>query len=111
ASAIVTGFYGQAAAADAAAQFDRVFRDHKLPSDLPEIALGAADLKDGRISLVRLITTAGFASSNTEARRLTRQGAVTLDGKRLEDPNEDVEVAQGQILKVGKRRFGRIVIG
>ncbi len=108
--AIVTEFWGRPAAVEAAARFDRVFRDHKLPTDLPEITLGAADLQESRISLVRLITTAGFAPSNSEARRLVRQGAVTLDGKRLDDPNQDVQVAQGQVLKVGKRRFGRIAI-
>jgi tyrosyl-tRNA synthetase len=58
---------------------------------------------------VKLVTLAGFASSNGEARRLVEQGAVSIDGEKVEDPAARVTLAGGETLRVGKRRFGRIV--
>jgi tyrosyl-tRNA synthetase len=110
ASTIVATFHGEKAAAEAAAEFDRVFRDHKLPDDMPEIAISKGGLKDGAIWIVSLVTTAGFASSNGEARRLVAQGAVSIDDERIDDAQASVKVADGQILKVGKRRFGKVVL-
>lgn len=110
ASTIVGGFRGEKAAAEAAAEFDRVFREGKLPDDVPEIVIDAAEMEDGRVWIVRLVTVAGFASSNGEARRLVSQGAVTLDGERVSDCDQHVDIKDGRILKVGKRRFGRITL-
>jgi len=58
--------------------------------------------------IVKLIGAAGFASSNSEARRLVNQGGASIDGRKIENAEESVEVKDGMILKVGKRRFGKI---
>ena len=111
AEAIVTDFHHAGAARAAAENFDRIFRENELPEEMPEIIIPAESLENGRIWLVGLVCKAGFASSSSEARRLISQGAVSLDADRTTDTGADVEVREGQVLRVGKRRFGRIVIG
>ncbi len=111
ASLIVAQFHGQEAAARAAERFDRVFREREQPLDMPEITICPGMLEDGMIWLVRLVTEAGFAASSSQARRLIREGAVSLDDQRMLDADAHVAVSDGQVLKVGKRRFARITIG
>jgi len=116
AQAIVRRYYDDEAARRAARSFDRVFRDGKLPEDMPELRIPATELKDGRIWIVRLLRLAGYASTNAEGRRLVGQGGVRMgpDEQSLQpvrDANADVEVADGTVLKVGKRRFARLFTG
>jgi len=105
AKAVVATYHGADAAAAAAAEFDRVFSARKAPTDMPAIALPA-----GEIGIVDLIVRAGFADSNSAARRLVAQNAVSLDGEKITDPNASVSPTNGQILRVGRRRFGKIEI-
>jgi len=108
AEAITAQYHGPEAAAGARAEFDRVFSQGRLPSEMPELPLTPEDLSNDGIWIVALITRAGFAPSNSEARRLVRQGAVTLDGTAIRDENARVRPQTGQVLQVGKRRFARI---
>ena len=101
---IVRQFHGAAAAQAAEAAFDRIFVQHAPPEEVPQLVVEAA-----RIGLVAAIVQAGFASSNGEARRLLRQGAVELDGQRIADEHATVAAGIPGVLKVGKRRFVRLV--
>jgi tyrosyl-tRNA synthetase len=105
---IVTMYHSLEAAEAAEARFDRVFSQRDLPDDMPEVRLPADDLRDGRIWVVRLLSLCGFAPSNSEARRLVAQGAVRINGRRVDDPEAAVLVEDGATLQVGKRRFARI---
>jgi tyrosyl-tRNA synthetase len=98
--------YHGAEAADAArAHFERTIIQGEAPEDMPELPLGAPSA-----GLLELIRRAGFAASNGEARRLVQQGAVSLDGERVDDPMLEVSAAP-VVLKVGKRRYARVVPG
>jgi tyrosyl-tRNA synthetase len=110
ASAIVARYYGEAAARLAADEFRRVFSEKEKPSEIPEAAIPASELAEGKIGLARLVVAAGFAASNSEAMRLIQQGAVRLNNEVLSDPKAHVAVESGAVLHVGKRRWGRIVI-
>ncbi|MGC9454078.1 MAG: tyrosine--tRNA ligase [Phycisphaerae bacterium] len=103
---IVATYHGEEAAGQAEAEFQRVFSNRQTPSDMPEVSV-----PEGAINVVNLVTSAGFAKSTSEARRLIKQGAVSIDGEKLTDINAEVFVKTDQVLKVGKRRFGRIVTG
>ena len=105
ARAVVATYHGADAAEAAAAEFDRVFSAREAPTDMPAIALPA-----GPVGIVDLIVRAGFADSNSAARRLVAQNAVSLDGEKITDPNASVSPTNGQILRVGRRRFGKIEI-
>jgi len=102
---IVKIYHGSEAAGAAAAEFDRVFSRQQTPTDMPEIAVGAS-----KMNIVQLVMQAGFAKSTSEARRLVGQGAVSIDGRKVSGIDAEVDLASGQVLRVGKRRFGKIVV-
>jgi tyrosyl-tRNA synthetase len=100
---LVAQFHGEAEAEAAAAEFDRVFAGGGVPDEVEEITL------PGTWNLGKLLASAGLAASNGEARRLLTQGAVSVDGERVSDPNAELAPRpEGYLLKVGKRRFSRI---
>jgi tyrosyl-tRNA synthetase len=100
---ITRQYHGEEAAGRAAEAFVRRFRHKEDPDEIPSI-----EVPEGEDSLVRIIVLAGFAKSNSEARRLMTQGAVRLDDVKITDPHQEVEIPAGSILKVGKLRIGRI---
>jgi tyrosyl-tRNA synthetase len=105
ARALVSTFHGESAVADAERTFDTVVR-RGVPEDAPVVELPAGE----EIWIVDLITLAGFANTNGEARRFIKGGAVRLGGEvvrdeRLSIPTEDLE---DQVLQVGKRRYARL---
>jgi len=107
---IVKTYYSASDADRAAQEFDRVFRDQELPSEIPEVRVPTSELKQGKLWVTRLIVLSGFADSNSEARRLIEQGAVSIDGAKLADPNADVVISPGTVLRVGRRRFAKLLL-
>jgi tyrosyl-tRNA synthetase len=91
-----------------AEEFNRVFRDKKLPEVLEEIDLDTGKLKDGKIRIVKLLTELKLASSNSHAKRLVTQGGVCIDQSKVRDPNTELEVKNGSVIKVGKKKFLKI---
>jgi tyrosyl-tRNA synthetase len=88
-------------------EFFSVHRDRQLPRDIDEVTIPdvrAWDLRD-------LLVAAGMAQSKSEAARLITGGAVELEGKRIADWREPVQVVPGAVLKVGARRVVRLVPG
>jgi len=96
---MVRQFYSEAEAFQARQEFEKVFSQREMPGDVPEYQLETGDI------LVDILVKAQMVGSRNEARRLIRQGAVTVDGVRMQQ--EDCSVAPG-IIKVGKRRFVRV---
>ena len=105
---IVTIYHDLKSAQAAEEEFMRVFRDHELPQDIPDVNVPNSLFKDGKIWIVRLLTHVNFAKSNREARTLVEQGAVILNDEQITEPT-DLPIENGTILKVG-RRFARLVI-
>jgi tyrosyl-tRNA synthetase len=104
---IVQRYHSAEAAARADEAFMGVFsRRDQTPDDMPDVVIDATP-----ISLLDLIDRAGLAPSRTEARRLIKQGAVSIDGEKATDVDGTVSPADGAVLKVGKRRFARVVRG
>ncbi len=101
---VIAIYHTRAAADEAAAEFDRVFRDKQVPDEIPEFKVPAAG-----INIIDLAVTAGLLSSKTEARRKLIEGAFHLDNQRLTDAALLVKVDSPAVLKVGKRRFLRLI--
>ncbi len=101
---IVAQYHGTEAADDAAREFRRVFAAKEIPADIPEVRVARGT------GLAALIVSAGFAKSNSEAMRLIKQGAVKLNDCALNDPQASVQAADGDILRVGKRRWARLTV-
>ena len=107
---VVGLYHGNPAAARAAAEFDRVFKDHAAPSEVQEYVIPAEELRDGRIEVARLLTLAGLAASNREGRRKIQEGGVYLDDERVTDPSLEVAPGDvdGRLLRLGRRSWARI---
>ncbi len=106
ARALVARFHGEAAAAAAEAEFDRVFVARALPEEIEEVVVTPAN---GLVHLPELIAEL-FGGSRSEARRKLAQGAVRLDGEPLEGGALDLpaEALDGRVLQLGKRQFRRL---
>ena len=110
AKAIVRRYHTDKDAEAAAAEFDRIFKEHALPDNVPDVQISSGELTDGKIWITRLIVLCGFANTNSEARRLVQQGGVSINNDTLNNPSLNIEIKPDTILKVGKRRFARIVL-
>lgn len=101
---IVTVFHNQKAAAQAEKEFDKVFKERRTPDDMPTF-----EARDKKMSILDLLVDAGLAPSKSEAKRLIHQKAVEIDGNIIGDWQATWEMKTGQIIKVGKRKFVRII--
>ncbi|MBN1807431.1 MAG: tyrosine--tRNA ligase [Planctomycetes bacterium] len=106
---IVAQYHSESAADGAAEEFRKIFSGGGVPEDVPELALAEEAARS--ISPVELLVKAGHAGSRSEARRLIQQGAVRIGDTRITDIEEALELENGSILRTGKRRFSKIVIG
>ena len=104
---IVARFHGSEAARRAREAFVSQFQKGAMPDELDEVDVPAAP--EGR-GIAEVIREVGFASSTSEALRLVKQGAVRLDGERVEDGRHPLTPGLEAVLQVGKRRFARIRI-
>lgn len=104
ARSVVESFHTPTAANAASEEFRRRFSEHQLPSDIETVHAPSSP-----IGIVALIRHAGFAKSNTEARRLIEQGSVHLADQKITDPDARVAIAGQPVLKVGKRRVCRLL--
>ena len=98
-------FHGLNAAEKAEEVFEQVFKHHGLPEDIPELHLKKGD---GEVWLPKLLVEAGLTVSTSEARRMIKQKAVSLDGEKIQDMEYMVQPSAEIMVKVGKRRFAKI---
>jgi tyrosyl-tRNA synthetase len=99
-------FCGAGEGAKARAEFEEVFSKKNMPDDIPivEIAWEGSQMK-----LAKVISLAGAAKSNSEARRLIQQGAVEVNEVPIKDIDAELPSTGEHILRVGKKRFVRVV--
>ena len=100
---VVERYHDAASARAAEEHFERVHKEGLTPEDIPTYKPSA-----NPIALATLLCEAGLAPSKSEARRLIGQNAVTINDEKVEDPQAEVRLAGGEVIKVGKRRFARI---
>ena len=108
---IVAAYYDEQAAVDAEAHFDRVFKQHEIPEDLPEFAADLTPNDEGLVYFAKVIADAGLAASAGEARRLIDGGGVKVNGEQVAAKTYNVapELIAGAVIQVGKRKFVKLV--
>jgi len=104
---IVARFHDDAAAEGARQEFISRFQKGAMPDEIPEVSL---DAEDGRLGIAHLLRGAGLVGSTSEAFRMIKQGAVKIDGERVEDRALHVEAGTTHIYQVGKRKFARVTL-
>lgn len=104
---IVERFYDKKTADDARENFISQFQQGHIPDELPEIVVpvGATGMP-----IANVIKTAGLTSSTSDALRMIDQGAVKLDGERVNERNLILKAGVTVILQVGKRRYSKVIL-
>ncbi|MCE5215497.1 tyrosine--tRNA ligase [bacterium] len=105
--AIVGMYYDDAAAQAASDEFDHVFAAKQVPTDIAQVDV-SEELEDGHMWIVQAAVVTGLAPTKGEARRLVRQGGVRLNDAVISDEMAQVEIHDGDVLNVGKRRFAQL---
>lgn len=108
---IVAAYYDEEAAKEAEAAFDRQFKQHEVPEDIPEYAADLTPNGEGTVYLAKLIADSGLTKSTGDARRMIDQGGVKINGEAVAAKAYNVapESLSGAVIQVGKRKFVRLV--
>jgi len=101
---IVRLYHGKKAAKRAEKEFRRVFERKELPSRIPNISI-----KVKKLNILNLLVETKLTSSKSEAKRLILQKAVKINGVLKENWQEIIEIKNGMVIQVGKRRFRKVV--
>jgi len=100
---IVKFFHGEEKAEKAKEEFERVFSKKETPKDMPVVKIDT-----NKINLVELLVNNKILPSKSEARRLIEQRAVEINGEKIKNWKEEIEIKKEAVLKIGKKRFVRI---
>jgi tyrosyl-tRNA synthetase len=102
---IVSLYHGEEESIKAEEEFNRIFSQNKIPTDMPEMIIKE------KIWIIKLLTDSKLCSSNGEARRMLKQNAVSIDGEKVTNLDQEIFPENEMILKVGKRRFLKLIKG
>jgi tyrosyl-tRNA synthetase len=105
---IITFFHGRKKAEEAEKEFEQVFEDKKLPTEIEEVKI-----EEEKMSIQDLLVKLNLASSKGEAKRVVEQGGVRIvkgeEIKEIKDWQTEIQIEKGVIVQVGKRNFRKIV--
>ena len=101
---IVSIHHSKIVALKAEKEFNRIFKEKKAPSQIPTKKIPVK-----KIIIIDLLTKTNLAPSRSEAKRLVEQGAVKLDNFTIKDWQKKITPKKGVIIKVGKRRFVKLI--
>ncbi len=102
---IVARFHSEADAASAEQEFVSRFQQGAMPEEISEVTL---ECQDGKLGIAHLLKDAGLVGSTSDAFRMIKQGAVKIDGQRVEDRSLQLDAGTTHVYQVGKRKFARV---
>ncbi len=102
---IVARFHSEAEAKSAEQEFISRFQQGAMPEEIPDVSLKC---QDGKMGIAHLLKGADLVSSTSEAFRMIKQGAVKIDGQRVDDRSLHLDAGTTNVLQVGKRKFARV---
>jgi tyrosyl-tRNA synthetase len=103
---IVTLYHSADAAQASEEEFDRIFVKKDVPDVIDEMQFGSLGTV---INIVQLLVETKLAPSKGEARRLVEQGGVSVNNEKVADPKSDIQLNEAKIIKVGKRKFLKVI--
>lgn len=101
---LITRFHSEEEANAALADFETRFSKNAIPDDMPEFTF------EGEMPIAALLKEAGLVASTSDAHRMVKQGAVKINGEKVEDSRGVVAVGDASVYQVGKRKFARVTI-
>ena len=101
---VVKMYYGEKDSTDAEVEFERIFVEKELPDTIPEFIMDQSHFR-----IDDLLIQTKTAQSKSDARRLVKQGGVSINGEKISDPFTTIQIESEIILKVGKRKFAKIL--
>ncbi|NOZ52930.1 MAG: tyrosine--tRNA ligase [Gammaproteobacteria bacterium] len=104
---LVARFYDEATAQTAQRNFVRRFKDGLLPDEMPELEVLS---QNGELAIANLLKEAQLTKSTSDALRMIKQGAVKIDGERINDKQLKIQSGRVAVYQVGKRKFARITL-
>ncbi len=104
---IISRFHDQTAARQAQENFIARFQKGAMPNEMVELELAT---EGGKLAIANLLKEGGLCASTSEAMRMIKQGAVKIDGVRVDDRGLEVQADTEHVYQVGKRRFARITL-
>ncbi len=107
ATMIVDRFHGKGTGQKAREGFENQFAKKGVPDDVPETTLVA---EGGGLWIARALMQTGLTQSNGEAVRLIKQGALSIDGEKINDKDYTFQVGGSYLIKLGKRKFMRLTL-
>ena len=104
---LVARFYDKAAAEHEKAEFIARFQKGAMPQEIREISVSG---QDGKLGIAHLLREAGLVSSTSEAIRMIKQGAVKIEGAKIDDRGLEIAAGTSQVYQVGKRKFAKVSV-
>ena len=101
---IVAMYHNKKSSITAEKEFEKIFSKKELPSKIPEVKI-----KEKNLPILDLLVKTKLVPSKSEAKRLVLQRGVKIDGKIQDDWRKNIEIKKGMVLKIGKRKFVKIV--
>jgi len=102
---LVARYHSEEASEQAAEEFENVFKDKNLPTDIPTLKTWGSEPR----WIGKVLADSKVCPSTSDAKRMIKQGAVSVDGEKVTDENLDLNGCQEYLIKVGKKRFLKIV--
>jgi len=104
---IVERFHGQEAADGALQGFKNQFQKGAIPDDIPEKTI---ETENGEIGLALLLKNAGLCASTSDAMRMVKQNAVSINSEKVTNPKQIITTGTQAIFQVGKRKFAKVTV-
>lgn len=101
---IVSLYYGKEIAKRAEEEFNRIFKEHKIPDKIPSFKFEAS-----KINILDLLVKTKLVFSKSEAKRLIEQKGVKINNSPVEDWKKEIELRDGMVVSIGRRKFVRII--
>ena len=101
---LISRFHSEEAAANALKDFETKFSKNAIPDDIEELTI------TGEMPLANLLKEAGLVGSTSDGHRMTKQGAVKINGEKVDDSRQIMPIDTTAVYQVGKRKFAKITI-
>ncbi|WP_321325933.1 tyrosine--tRNA ligase [Thiomicrorhabdus sp.] len=101
---LISRFHSEEAAQGALKDFETKFSKNAIPDDIEEMTI------NGEMPLANLLKEAGLVGSTSDGHRMTKQGAVKINGEKVDDSRQIMPIGTTAVYQVGKRKFAKITI-